>query len=573
MNSASSNQLLQKLQNLYSTQKKASQHSHSPIKPIATKEINQLLQKSSPVPYLQVKQYDVEQWTDRIVRQIDKHNSFTQNEIPLDIQPQKYSHIHTPIEQSFIKSLANIEKQLKQLRYSKDHDQQTFTTIITKMKLFCLDNSTICFDFYRCTDLILLKFMIYLLILELNQQSNNNKKEQVQDQTQQFQNMVKDIVTIVYEIIEEIKSKQHISTQIDNLNNQLTKIQNSFKPQQNYNSSLKTINKSSLHHRFNSCNLDKNNNTSIHQNKLATEINLSNNQFKSNPQLNNGSQKIIKYQIDELEQKSKLITSLNDQILKLQNNNKKQIISITDLNAQIESFKSQLKSKIDEIEQLKRSNELLKSSNQLYLEEKEQYFNLYHDFELENSKLKQNLEKYKTAHDQIKTQFDKYQNETYTYYQEQCNQLQQTKDNEIKQLKIELNEKSSIITQLVGDTIFFGKQYKNIVERIVNISQEDLGKEMLELQKELFVSQNTLNAKLNAISSYSDNIMYDSGQEYLQQSQLSNLMVNRTVSSKSGYQQNMKQSKVYELLNGQKNQFELMHMLLMQSQVLEQFLS
>ncbi|CAD8185318.1 unnamed protein product [Paramecium octaurelia] len=571
MNSASSNQLLQKLQNLYSTQKKGSQHSHSPIKPIASKEINQLLQKSSPVPYLQIKQYDVEQWTDRIVRQMDKHGSFTQNEIPLEIQPQKCSLVPQTIQQSLIKSLTHIEKQLKQLKQAKDQDQNTFATILTKIKLFCLDNSTTCFDFYRCTDLILLKYMIYLLILELNQQSNEKQKESMPDQTQQFQSMVKDIVTIVYEIIEEIKSKQHITSQIDNLNNQLTKIQNSFKPQPS--SSVKTISKSSHHQRFNSCNLEKNNNSSGFQNKLATEINLSANQFKSNPQLNHGSTKIIKYQIDELEQKSKLITSLNDQILKLQNNNKKQILSISELNAQNESFKSQLQSKIDELEQLKRSYDLLKSSNQLCLEEKEQYLNLYHDFELENTQIKQNLEKYKTAHDQVKTQFDKYQNETYTYYQEQCNQLQQTKDREIKQLKSELNEKSSIIAQLLGDTMFFGKQYKNIVERIVNLSQENLGNEIAELQKELFVSQNTLNAKLNAISSYSDNILQDSGQDYLSQSQLSNMMANRTVSSKSGYQQSLKQSRPYDLLNGQKNQFELMHMLLIQSQVLDEFLS
>jgi len=49
------------------------------------------------------------------------------------------------------------------------------------MKLFCLDNSTTCFDFYRCTDLILLKYMIYLLILELNQDTSNNKQESIPD--------------------------------------------------------------------------------------------------------------------------------------------------------------------------------------------------------------------------------------------------------------------------------------------------------------------------------------------------------------------------------------------------------
>ncbi|CAD8111937.1 unnamed protein product [Paramecium sonneborni] len=571
MNSASSNQLLQKLQNLYSTQKKASQHSQSPTKPISAKQINLLLQKSTPVPYLQIKQYDVEQWTDRIVKQMDKHKSFTQNDNPIDFYPQKHFHSNPLFHQSFVTSLIHIEKKLKLLQYAKDHDQNTFASIITKIKLFCLDNSNICFDFYRSTDLILLKYMIYLLILEFNQDIIKSKQESTQEQTLQFQNMVKDIVTIVYEIIEEIKSKQNVTTQIDTLNHQLTQIQNSFKPNANI-CSLKTINKSSHHHRFNSCNLEKNK-SALHQNKYATEINLSSNQLKSNHQLNNGSQTIIKHQIDELEQKSKLITQLNDQILKLQNNNKKQILSISELNDLNVSLKSQLESKIEELEQLKNSYELLKSSNQICFEEKEQYFNLYHEFEIENIKIKQNLEKYKIAHDQIKAQFEKYQNETHSYYQDQCNQLQQTKDNEIKLMKAELNEKCSIISQLLGDTLFFGKQYKSIVDKILNTTKEDLGKEIIEIQKELFVSENTLNAKLNAISTYSDNLMYECGQEFLQQSQLSNLLANKTMSNKSGHIQIGKQSRVFDFLGAQKNSFELMHMLLVQCQVLEEFLS
>ncbi|CAD8110727.1 unnamed protein product [Paramecium primaurelia] len=547
MNTASNYQWLQKFQNLHSTHKKTFQHSHSPT----PTEINQLLHNSSPVPYLQLKQYDVGQMTDRIVREIDKHTSFTQNEI----QTQQYSNPNQ------ISSLIHIDKKLKQLKYAKDHDHNIFTTILTKMKLFCLDNSTTCFDFYRCTDLILLKYMIYLLILELNQDTSNNQQQSIPDQKQQFHNMVKDLVIIIYEIIEQIKSKQHISTQIDTLNNQLTKIQNTFQPQ--LNSSIKTIKKSSHHRGFSSCNLE-NNKTKFHKNILATEI-----RTKSNHYLNDGQQKIIKYQIDELEQKSKLITSLNDQILKLQNNNKQSIHSITELNTQTESIKSQLQSKIDEFEQLRKSYEYLKSSNKICQEEKEQYFNLSHNFEQENLKLKQNLEKYQTAHDQIKTQFDQYQNETYSSYQIQCTQLQQIKDNEIKQLKIELNGKSSIINQLLEDALFFGKQYKQIVERIVTIKQEEFGMDMQKLQKEILFQQNTVNAKLNAIQSYSENIMYDSGQEFLLQSQLFNKMVNKTSTIKSGFHQ---QNKDFEYLNSYNNQFELMHMLLAQSQVLEEFL-
>ncbi|CAK62821.1 unnamed protein product (macronuclear) [Paramecium tetraurelia] len=558
MNSPSSNQLLQKLQNLHLTQKKTIQHSHSP----KHSEINQFLHAPSTIPYLQIKQCDVGQLTDRIVREMDKHTSFAQIENPLEIQ--HFQHANPPIQ---ISSLTHIDKKLKQLKYAKDHDHNIFAAVLTKMKLFCLDNSTICFDFYRCTDLILLKYMIYLLILELNQETPNNQQEPVPEYKQQFQSMVKDIVIIIYEIIEKIKSKQHINPQMDILNNQLIKIQNSFKPQPN--SPVKTIKKPSHHREFGSCNLE-NNKAAYHQNILATEISTN-----SNHHLNNGQQKIIKYQIDELEQKSKIITSLNDQILKLQNNNKQQILSISELNAQIESIISQLQSKTDESNQ--KSNMNFQSQVTSFVQKKKiiiLIFTMILNWKIRHSnKILRNTKQLsyinQVVHDQIKSQFDQYQNETYSSYQQQCNQLQQIKDNEIKQLKIELNEKSSIINQLLEDALFFGKQYKQIVERIVTISQDDNGKEVQQMQKEILFLENTVNAKLNAISSYSENMIYDSGQEFLQQSQLSNKLVSKASSPKSGNQQ---LSRTSEFLNGQKNQFELMQMLLAQCQVLEEFL-
>jgi hypothetical protein len=50
------------------------------------------------------------------------------------------------------------------LKFAKENDHTTCAAIIAKMKLFCLDNSQTCYDFYRSTDLILLKYMVYLLI-------------------------------------------------------------------------------------------------------------------------------------------------------------------------------------------------------------------------------------------------------------------------------------------------------------------------------------------------------------------------------------------------------------------------
>lgn len=45
--------------------------------------------------------------------------------------------------------------------------------------------------------------------------------------------MIKDILSIIYEIIEEVKSKSFTGSQIDVLNKQLAKIQNKFKPDPN----------------------------------------------------------------------------------------------------------------------------------------------------------------------------------------------------------------------------------------------------------------------------------------------------------------------------------------------------
>ncbi|CAD8105673.1 unnamed protein product [Paramecium primaurelia] len=578
MNSSSSSQLLQKLQNLYSGNKKTSEHSVSPLqpRPFACREINQLLEKSSPIPYLQVKKHDVEQWTERLIKPTEKAScsSFTQNENVFDIHLQKYSQIST-ISQSTLPVLMQIEKKVKLLKYAKENDHNTCAAIIAKMKLFCLDNAQTCYDFYRSTDLILLKYMIFLLIQELNQRPTIEKQEISNDQTSQFQSMVKDIVSIVYEIIEEIKQKSFGGSQIDKLNKQLTKIQNKFKPESN--SAQKSINKSH-HQRFSSCNFE-NSKTPISHNKSNKESNISSDKFKSShqKQQNNvsGSQKIIKFQIDELEQKKQFINKLNEQISTLQNINKQQQVQIQDSNNQITSIKQELELKQQEIEKLLQSIEEFKSKDLIHQEEKEQYNTLFHEYENENIQLKQSLQQLQNAQEMCKTQLENYKQETFAFYQAQCNQIQQIKDKEITHLRNELKENQVNINHLLGDALYFGKQYKSLVDRIVNLKPESIANDLTQLQKELFYSENTLNAKLHAIANFSENLQFNIGSESLSQSSCSNQIGNLYGIPKSTMQQygvNKKNCSQDYLISAQKNQFEIMEMLLIQSQVLEKFL-
>ncbi|CAD8122611.1 unnamed protein product [Paramecium sonneborni] len=572
MNSASSSQLLQKLQNLYSGKKKTSEHSVSPLqpRPFACREINQLLEKSSPIPYLQIKQHEVEQMTERLMKPNEKAScsSFTQNENVFDIHLQKYSQIST-ISQQTQPVLLQIEKKIKLLKYAKENDHNTCAAIIAKMKLFCLDNAQTCYDFYRSTDLIQLKYMIFLLIQELNQRPTVEKQEISNDQTSQFQSMVKDIVSIVYEIIEEVKSKQFTCSKIDMLNKQVAKIQNKFKPDPNC--TQKSINKSH-HQRFNSCNFE-NCKTPISQNKSNKESNINSDKFKSSQmkQQNNvsGSQKIIKFQIDELEQKKQIITQLNEQITKIQNTNQQQQVQIQDLNAQIISIKQELQIKQEEIEKLSSSLEVLKSSDLIHKEEKEKFNSLFNEIENQNIQLKSNQQQLEHELEMCKQQFNNYQQETFAYYQTQCNQIQQVKEKEINHLRKELIENQDINNHLLNDALYFGKQYKSLVDKIDNLKPESVSNDLIQFQKDLQYSKNTLNAKLNAIANFSENLLFDAGQEYLSsQNQLQNQIL------KQNMHQNNSNKKISssEYLVAQKNQFEIMEMLLIQSQVIEKFL-
>ncbi|CAD8196592.1 unnamed protein product [Paramecium octaurelia] len=577
MNSSSSSQLLQKLQILYSGNKKTSEHSVSPLqpRPFASREINQLLEKSSPTPYLQVKKHDVEQWTERLMKPTEKAScsSFTQNENVFDIHLQKYSSISSISQQTF-PVLLQIEKKVKLLKYAKENDHNTCAAIIAKMKLFCLDNAQTCYDFYRSTDLILLKYMIFLLIQELNQRPAAEKQEISNDQTSQFQSMFKDIVSIVYEIIEEVKQKSFAGSQIDKLNKHLAQIQNKFKPDPN--STQKSINKSH-HQRFSSCNFE-NCKTPISHNKSNKESNISSDKYKSShqkQQINiSGSQKIIRFQIDELEQKKQLVNKLNEQIASLQNTSKQQLVQIQDSNCQIASLKQELELKQQEFEKLLQSTEALKSKELDHQEEKEKYHTLFQEYENENIELKSNLQQLENALEVSQNQFENYKQETFAYYQAQFIQIQQAKEKEINHLRNDLKENQVNSNHLLGDALYFGKQYKNLVDRIVNLKSESVANDLIQLQKELFYSENTLNAKLNAIANFSENFLYNNGQESMSQSQSTNQTGSLYGIPKSNMQQYnvSKKNCSQDYLITQKNQFEIMEMLLIQSQVLEKFL-
>lgn len=110
-----------------------------------------------------------DQMTDRIKKQMrDKHRSCSNIE-DFGLEPTSENLQFLILTSNAKQTILNIEKKLKNFKYAKENDHNSCASTIAKMKCFCLDNC--CFDFYRCTDLIVLKYMIYLLIQEIN--SNN----------------------------------------------------------------------------------------------------------------------------------------------------------------------------------------------------------------------------------------------------------------------------------------------------------------------------------------------------------------------------------------------------------------
>ncbi|KAM3143531.1 hypothetical protein pb186bvf_004293 [Paramecium bursaria] len=177
------------------------------------------------------------------------NHMYTDNET----STKKFTEQVNKLHQNALIRIQYLTKKLRKFKLIKDQNQDECAPSLAKIKCFCQDYYQDCFDFYRCTDLIALKYFIYLLLQELNLWHSQNAFKtadyQLQYQTQidhlkekldsqkndsstyqtqmKLQKMVSDTQGILEEIILGLQNKNNQNSlvqQVEILNNQMKKI-------------------------------------------------------------------------------------------------------------------------------------------------------------------------------------------------------------------------------------------------------------------------------------------------------------------------------------------------------------
>ncbi|CAD8191631.1 unnamed protein product [Paramecium octaurelia] len=191
--------------------------------------------------------------TDNTVAQQDKYSIHSQFS---NLGPYS-GKLHT----NSIVRIQQLTKKLRKFKMIKDQNQDECAPSLAKIKCFCQEYYNDCFDFYRCTDLIALKYFIYLLVQEINtlfsedafkmadnsmqykqqieilkEQLDNQKSDQVSFQNQlKLQKMVVDTQKLIQDIINVLQTKHNQSTlinQVEVLNNQMKNIKENMSTNQ-----------------------------------------------------------------------------------------------------------------------------------------------------------------------------------------------------------------------------------------------------------------------------------------------------------------------------------------------------
>ncbi|CAD8208916.1 unnamed protein product [Paramecium octaurelia] len=191
--------------------------------------------------------------TDNTVAQQDKYSIHSQ----LSNLGPSSGKLHS----NSIVRIQKLTKKLRKFKMIKDQNQDECAPSLAKIKCFCQEYYNDCFDFYRCTDLIALKYFIYLLVQEINtlysqdafkmadnsmqyqqqiemlkEQLDNQKSDQVSFQNQlKLQKMVVDTQKLIQDIINVLQTKHNQSTlinQVEVLNNQMKNIKENMSTNQ-----------------------------------------------------------------------------------------------------------------------------------------------------------------------------------------------------------------------------------------------------------------------------------------------------------------------------------------------------
>ncbi|CAK72078.1 unnamed protein product (macronuclear) [Paramecium tetraurelia] len=496
---------------------------------------------------------ETDRMTDRIRLQMREKNKSCCNMPDEDISDspfQKYSQF-VIMNQNVKQLMIGIEKKLKNFKFAKENDHNSCASIIAKMKCFCLDNC--CFDFYRCTDLILLKYLIYLLIQELNSNKIGDSTSCLSDQPPpQLKNLIKDAIAIMHETVEELKNKQLIdknsNKSIDQLNKQIKKMQQvmggSNQSYDVFTTPQSNIKKIDLFLKQQSATQKR-------------EIN------QTSPSLN--SEKIIQFQIDELSMKNDQIQKLNGRIKDQEQEIKILTQQIAEANLSLQISQKSLQNKESEMKDLiKKTDKLLETTSQA-LKDKEAYQNT--------------CKSIKQDHDQLKTLFDDLQKSNQSIIQEyhvlrqsqndsQDSDMQKYKsDEERYKQDRELLDKNN--KQLKADGLALGSQLKDISNKIMQVSPDLLPKSLQQLQRDLYLQESKINEKLNNIQYVQlEQSNKPNSMQKLQQKQI----VNQNQNQYLNQYQNQNQQFEHQL-KSIKSHSDIMTMILIQCEVIEKFIN
>ncbi|CAD8206454.1 unnamed protein product [Paramecium octaurelia] len=428
---------------------------------------------------------DTDQWTDRIKKSIiEKNRSCSnlqdyQDEFNGSLQ-QLQSSQFTMMNQNSKLIMLKIEKKLKNFKFAKENNHNSCTSTVAKMKCFCLDNQ--CFDFYRCTDLLLLKYLIYVLLQEIN--SNNENSSSFQDQILPSQKSeIKDTIAAMQNTIDVLKNQKlfdkNNGNPIEDLNRQIKKIQNVIGSQQipSSNYDVFTTPQSNIKQR-----------EFVFQSSSATQ---KREQYQNSPSIS--SQKIIQFQIDELQMKNEAITKLtsknNDLELELKMVNNQLTEALMNLSISQKS----LQNKDQELKDLIRKTEKLLETTSVAVKEKDQLQDYYKSV--------------RNDHEQLKTKFDDLQKSNQSILNE-CTILkkslndsvessQQKIKNEEQKLQQDLIQKNKQIRQLSEDGKILGQYLKDISSKIQQVPSDQIPQLLQILQRELQQKESFINSKLN----------------------------------------------------------------------------
>ncbi|CAD8204528.1 unnamed protein product [Paramecium pentaurelia] len=179
-------------------------------------------------------------------------------------QLSNLSHYQSKLHSNSILRIQQLTKKLRKFKMIKDQNQDECAPSLAKIKCFCQEHCNDCFDFYRCTDLITLKYFIYLLLQEINtlysqdaikmadnslqyqqqiemlkEQLDLQKSDQLTFQNQlRLQKMVVDTQKLIQDIINALSSKQNNSlliNQVEVLNKQMKDLKDNMSTNQTQN--------------------------------------------------------------------------------------------------------------------------------------------------------------------------------------------------------------------------------------------------------------------------------------------------------------------------------------------------